>query len=69
MKAFSNWLKNIEKDYPKYQNKDGYTIGSKPALKAGWKAALDWIYFEIAAEPTYSRYNITKVLQKELEEE
>ena len=32
MKAFNNWFENIEKEYPLYQDKDGYNIGNLPAL-------------------------------------
>lgn len=42
MIAFNNWYKNIEKEYPLYQDKDGYNIGNTKALKVGWEAALLW---------------------------
>lgn len=43
MKEFNNWFENIEKEYPLYQDKDGYNIGNTKALKVGWKAALEWV--------------------------
>ncbi len=42
MKEFNKWFANITKEYPLYQDKDGYNIGNTPALKVGWKAALEW---------------------------
>jgi len=42
MIEFDSWYKNIEKEYPLYQDKDGYNIGNIRALKVGWKAALMW---------------------------
>ena len=43
MTAFNDWYKNIENEYPMFQDKDGYNIGNTRALKVGWKAALKWI--------------------------
>jgi len=42
MKEFDKWFDNIEEEYPRYQDKDGYRIGNVRALRAGWKAALMW---------------------------
>lgn len=44
--GFNEWYKNIEKEYPLYQDKDGYNIGNTRALKIGWKAALQWVLKE-----------------------
>ena len=44
MKEFDKWYNNIEKEYPLYQDKDGYNIGNIRALKVGWKAACEhWL--------------------------
>lgn len=43
MTEFNNWYKNIEQEYPLYQDKDGYNIGNIRALRVGWKAALEWV--------------------------
>ena len=44
MKAFNSWWDNdITKEYPLYQDKDGYNIGNTRALRVGWKAALEYI--------------------------
>ena len=46
MKAFNNWWDNdITKEYPLYQDKNGYNIGNHGACKAGWKAALERVLF------------------------
>lgn len=42
-KEFNKWYDNIEKEYPMYQDKDGYNIGNYRALRIGWKAALRWV--------------------------
>lgn len=43
MKEFNKWWDNdIEKEYPLYQDKDGYNIGNHGACKVGWEAALLW---------------------------
>ena len=42
MKEFDKWYKNIEQEYPMFQDKDGYNIGNTRALKVGWEAALMW---------------------------
>lgn len=46
MMAFKVWLDNIEKEYPKYQDSEGYNIGNIRALKVGWKGALRWVLQE-----------------------
>ena len=43
MTGFNEWYKNIEKEYPLYQDKDGYNIGNTRALQVGWKAALEFV--------------------------
>lgn len=43
MIAFNEWFDNIEKEYPMFQDKDGYNIGNTKALRVGWKAALEWV--------------------------
>lgn len=63
MIEFDKWFSNIEKDYPKYQDKDGYCIGNTRALKAGWKAALGWILNNYPDDAIY------EIIKKELEEE
>lgn len=47
MTEFDKWYENIEKEYPLYQDKDGYNIGNIRALKVGWKAALEWAVNEL----------------------
>jgi len=42
MIAFNEWYETIEKEYPLYQDKDGYNIGNFRAIEVGWKAALMW---------------------------
>jgi hypothetical protein len=72
MKNFDEWLKNIEKDYPKYQDKEGYTIGNTRALKAGWKAAMRLILTtfkcNLATEDNDELTNVYKMIESELEE-
>ena len=47
MKAFDSWWDNdIKKEYPLYQDKDGYNIGNHGACKVGWRAALEWVLKE-----------------------
>ena len=46
MTGFNEWYKNIEQEYPLYQDKDGYNIGNIRALRVGWKAALMWVLKE-----------------------
>ena len=43
MTEFDKWLANIQKEYPLYQDKDGYNIGNVKALKAGYRAALEMV--------------------------
>ncbi len=47
MTEFEIWFAGIEKEYPLYQDKDGYNIGNTPALKVGWEASkrhyLRWV--------------------------
>lgn len=54
MKDFDNWYKNIEKEYPMYQDKDGYNIGNTRALRVGWKAALMWFEDELSESQNLS---------------
>lgn len=63
MTNFNEWYKNIEKEYPLYQDKDGYNIGNMRALKVGWKAALEWIIDNYPDDATY------EIVKKELREE
>lgn len=46
MKECNKWYDNIEKEYPLYQDKDGYNIGNFRAIEVGWKAALEWVLKE-----------------------
>ena len=46
MTGFNERYKNIEQEYPLYQDKDGYNIGNIRALRVGWKAALEWVLKE-----------------------
>lgn len=74
MKEFKRWLVNdITKEYSLYQDKDGYNIGNTPALKAGWKAALEWVlnhrkpYYNIDDKKVVA--TDSDIIYKELEEE
>lgn len=66
MKEFDKWYKNIEKEYPLYQDKDGYNIGNTRALKVGWRAALRWISDGI--EDTEAHW-LKDIIDDELEKE
>lgn len=73
MTNFKVWYDNIEQDYPKYQDKDGYNIGNVPALKAGWKAAMRLILstfkFNLSTKDDDELIDVYKMIEKELEEE
>ena len=43
---FDRWFAQITKEYPLYQDKDGYNIGNIRALRVGWRAALRMIKSE-----------------------
>lgn len=72
MKAFDEWFRNIEKDYPMFQDKDGYNIGNTRALKVGWKAALELILitfkYNIATENNDELVDVYKMIEEELKE-
>ena len=65
MVGFDEWLSNIRKEYPLYQDKDGYSIGNIRALKVGWKAALEWLYVEMTG---YDSTQVRDMINEELEE-
>ena len=73
MTNFKKWYNNIEKEYPKYQDKDGYNIGNARALKAGWGAALKLIFntfkSNLATKDENELVDVYKMIEKELEEE
>lgn len=60
---FNKWYKNIEQEYPMYQDKDGYNIGNIRALKVGWKAALEFVLSLKQAPESVA------ILVKQIEEE
>ena len=53
MTEFDKWYKDIEKEYPLYQDKDGYNIGNIRALKVGFKAALEWVLEELEVDESF----------------
>lgn len=63
MQEFDKWFANITKEYPLYQDKDGYNIGNTPSLKAGWKAALKWI--QVLGAQGYVKGKIYNELEEE----
>lgn len=70
MRNFNEWYKNIEREYPLYQDKDGYNIGNIRALKVGWKAALKQVLqIKITSDSCVYldmlRDNIRKALKEE----
>ncbi len=67
MKEFDKWYKNIEKEYPLYQDKDGYNIGNTKALRVGWRAALMW--FEDRLTESQSLSEAFSKIVEELESE
>ena len=69
MTEFDNWYNNIEKEYPLYQDKDGYNIGNIRALKVGWKAALEWALTQETSICYSIPIVVTDIIRKELEGE
>lgn len=67
MKEFIKWYANIEKEYPLYQDKDGYSIGNYRALQAGWKAALEWVKSRSQVGKSLYMINVSDI-DEELEE-
>ena len=73
MTEFDKWFAQITKDYPLYQDKDGYNIGNIPALKVGWKAALEWLLAQETVKSLLGykewRYIDSIMIRNELKEE
>lgn len=70
MRNFNEWYDSIEKEYPLYQDKDGYNIGNIRALRIGWKAALEQVLqIKITSDSCVYldmlRDNIRKALKEE----
>lgn len=71
MKAFNNWWDNdITKEYPLYQDKDGYNIGNHGACKAGWKAAMELLLTtfkcNLATKDNDELIDVYKMVEEEL---
>lgn len=55
----------MEKEYPLYQDKDGYNIGNTKALKVGWKEACKhWL--QVAQD--HDQEEMQFMIEDELEE-
>lgn len=67
MKEFNKWFAQITKEYPMYQDGEGYNIGNTRALMVGWRAALRWV-LKLLIKP-HSRYKIRELINNELREE
>ena len=46
MREFDKWFAQITKEYPMYQDGEGYNIGNTRALMVGWRAALRFVLKE-----------------------
>lgn len=72
MIEFDKWFAQITKEYPMYQDGEGYNIGNTRALMVGWRAALRWVlkkgkpYYDINDEKVVA--TDSDVIYKELEE-
>jgi hypothetical protein len=72
MKEFDKWFAQITKEYPTYQDGEGYNIGNTRTLMVGWRAALRYIrkVGEKASGPEHNcYYEIMESIEKELKEE
>lgn len=71
--SFDEWYKNIEQEYPMYQDKDGYNIGNTRALKVGFRAALSLVLttfkYNIATENNDELIDVYKMIEEELKKE
>ena len=77
MREFDKWFAQITKEYPLYQDGEGYNIGNTRALRVGWRAALRMVLGEVNSlnfHDTFSTVeeayiSVIHNIQKELEEE
>lgn len=65
MKAFKEFLKNIEKKYPLFQDKEGYNIANVRALKVGWREALEMV---LKSKNLHLKSILIQEIKKELED-
>lgn len=71
MTEFDKWYKNIEQEYPMFQDKDGYNIGNTKALKVGWKAAMELLFTtfkcNLATKDNDELVDVYKMIEEELQ--
>ena len=70
MVEFNKWFAQITKEYPMYQDGEGYNIGNTRALMVGWRAALRMVLKrENELKPDeWDFIDVCNAIRRELEE-